>query len=144
MFGLINKIFIVLLTGLVNGSNHTKCVSLSNQKCMIQPTLINLHPNEYSQDFHYYPFSVKLQRCAVVCNNINDLSNKLCVPDKTEDLNLSVFNMITGINESKTCIFENVKYLASIMDDSAIMCDEVIKSYDEEKKLFQQILIKKI
>ena len=92
----------MLLTGLVNGSNHTKCVSLSNQKCMIQPTLINLHPNEYSQDFHYYPFSVKLQRRAVVCNNINDLSNKLCVPDKTEDLNLSVFNMITGINESKT------------------------------------------
>ena len=30
------------------------------------------------------------------------------------------------------------------MDDSAIMCDEVIKPYDEEKKLFQQILIKKI
>ena len=30
------------------------------------------------------------------------------------------------------------------MDDSAIMCDEVIKSYDEAKKLFQQILIKKI
>ena len=30
------------------------------------------------------------------------------------------------------------------MDDSAIMCDEVKKSYDEEKKLFQQILIKKI
>ena len=102
MFGLINKIFIMLLTGLVNGSNHTKCVSLSNQKCMIQPTLINLHPNEYSQNFHYYPFSVKLQRCAVVFNNINDLSNKPCVPDKTEDLNLSVFNMITGINEWKT------------------------------------------
>ena len=30
MFGLIKKIFIRLLTGLVNGSNHTKCVSLSN------------------------------------------------------------------------------------------------------------------
>ena len=60
MFGLIKKIFIELLAGLVNGSNHTKCVSLSNQKCMIQPTLINLHPNEYSQEFHYYSFSVKL------------------------------------------------------------------------------------
>ena len=30
------------------------------------------------------------------------MSNKVCVPDKTEDLNLSMFNMITGINESKT------------------------------------------
>ena len=52
MFGFIKKIFIGLLTGLVNGYNHTKSVSLSNQKCQIQPTLINLHPNEYSQEFH--------------------------------------------------------------------------------------------
>ena len=69
---------------------------------MIQPTLINLHPNEYSQELHYYPFSVKLDRCVGSCNTLNDLSNKVCVPNKTEDLNLSVFNMITGKNESKT------------------------------------------
>ena len=60
-----------LLTGLVNGPNHTNCVSLSNQKCMIQPTLINLHPNEYNQEFYYYPFSVKLDRCAGSSNTIN-------------------------------------------------------------------------
>ena len=41
--------FAVLLSNIVNRSNHTKWVMLSNQKCMIQPTLINLHPNEYSQ-----------------------------------------------------------------------------------------------
>ena len=35
MFGLIKKVFIGLLTGLVNGSNHTKYVLLSNQKCAI-------------------------------------------------------------------------------------------------------------
>ena len=52
MFGLIKKAFIGLLTGLVNGLNPRKCVSLSNQKCMIQPTLFNLHPNEYRQEFH--------------------------------------------------------------------------------------------
>ena len=34
-------------------------------------------------------------------NTHNDLSNKVGVPNKTENLNLSVFNMITGINESK-------------------------------------------
>ena len=102
MFGIINKLFIVLLTNIVNISNHTKCVSLRNQKCEIQPTLINLHPNEYSQDFHYYSFAIKLDRCVGSCNTFNDLSNKVCVPKKIEDLNLSVFNMITGINESKT------------------------------------------
>ena len=60
MFWLIKKIFIGLLSSIVNASNHTKCIFLSNGKCMIQPTLINLHPNEYSQEFHYYPFAVKL------------------------------------------------------------------------------------
>ena len=49
--GLIKEVFIGLLTGLVNGSNHTKCVSLSNQTCMSQSTLINLHPSDYSQKF---------------------------------------------------------------------------------------------
>ena len=45
MFGLIKKMFIGFLTGLVNVSNHTKSVSLTNQKCTTQPTIINLHPN---------------------------------------------------------------------------------------------------
>ena len=98
MLGLIKKKIIVLLTCIVNGCNHTKCVSLTNQKCKIQPTLINLHSNEYSQEFHYYPFVVKVDRCAGGCNTLNDLSNKVCVPNKTEELNLNVFNMITGIN----------------------------------------------
>ena len=138
-------------------------------------TFINLHPNEYSEEFHYYPFLAKLNRYAGSCNTHNDLSNKVCDPNKTEDLNLNEFSMITGINESKvltkhitceckcrfdgrncnsdqwwnndkcrrkckkrhvsekgyvwnpaTCNCKNEKYLASIMDDLTIMCDEII------------------
>ena len=172
------KMFIVVFSSIVNASNNTKCISLNNQKCEIQPTLTDLHPNEYSQEFHYYPFAVKLYWCVGSCNTLNDLSNKVYVPNKREDLNLSVFNMITGINKSKTltkhisckckykfdetkcnsnqwwnnnkcqceykkhhicekdyvwnpatCNCENGKYLASIMDDSVIIYDEVTKSY---------------
>ena len=101
MFGVIKKIFIGFLTSIVSASNHTKCVSLSNQKCMIQYTLINLHPNEYSQEFHYYPFVVKLDRCVGSCNTVRDSSNKVCKPNKTEDLTLNEFNMITEIYELK-------------------------------------------
>ena len=68
---------------------------------MTQPTLISLHPNEYIQKFHYYPFVVKLDRCVGSCNTINDLSIKVCIPNKTEDLNLSIFKTITEIKESK-------------------------------------------
>ena len=31
-----------------------------------------------------------------------------------------------------TCICENGKYLANIMDNSAILCDGVIESYNED------------
>ena len=42
---------------------------------MTRPTLINLHPNEYSQELHYYPFTVKLDKSVASCNTPNDLSN---------------------------------------------------------------------
>ena len=83
MFGIIKKMFIVLLSSIINVSKHTKCVSLSNQKCMILPTLINLHPNGYNQGFLYHPFSVKLDRYVGSCNTLNDLSNKVCFLNKT-------------------------------------------------------------
>ena len=97
MFGIIKTMFVVLLfTGLGNGSNHTKCVLLTNQKCMTQPTLINLHRNECNEEFHCYPFAVKLDKNVGSC--------------KTKDLNLSVFNMITVINELRKHISFKCKY----------------------------------
>ena len=156
---------------------------------MNQPTLINLRPNEYGQKLLYYPFAVDLNRCSGSCNTLDNLSNKVCVPNETEDLNLNIFNMITGINESKTltkhilckceckfdykkcnlnqkwnscnfwfdckkhhtcekdyilnpaaCSCKNGKYLASITNDSVIMCDEIV----EEQKQLQQILLRMV
>ena len=83
-------------------SSHTNGMSLHIQKCMTQLTVINLHPNEYSQERHFNPFAIKEDRCVWSCNTFNDLSSKVSFPNKTGSLNLSVFNMITGINESKT------------------------------------------
>ena len=183
MFRFLKKIFIRLLARVVNVSNHTKCVSLSNQKFKIQPTLINLHPNEYTQVLHHFSFVVNLDRCVGKCNILNALSNKVCVPNKTEDLNLSVLIMITGIKKPETlttkhiscerrckfdarkynsnqkwnndkcwceckkrhicgkdfiwnpatCNCENAKYLASIIDDLVITCDEIRNAQKTKK-----------
>ena len=57
MFDFIKKIFIGLLTSIVNASNHMKCVSLNDQ-CMTQLTVIDLHLSEYS-----HKFVVNLDRC---------------------------------------------------------------------------------
>ena len=68
---------------------------------MIQPTFINLHTNEYTPGWHYYPFVFNLGRYVRSCN-IYDLSNNVWVNIETEDLNLNILNMITGITEQKT------------------------------------------
>ena len=82
-----------LLTDLVNGSNQ--------RKCEIQPTFINLYRDGYSEELSYHLFAVKLDRFVGSCNTFNDLSNKVCAPNKAKDFNLSKFTMISGINELK-------------------------------------------
>ena len=82
MLKIIQKMFIVLLSNIVSGSNHTKCVSLSIQKCITKLNIISLHPNEYSEKIHNYPFEVTLDKCVGSCNALNDLSSKVCVPNK--------------------------------------------------------------
>ena len=69
-----------------------------------------MHPNKYTQGLRYYPFAVNLDRCVGSCRTFGDLSNRVCVLNKTEDLSLNLFNIVTGINESqKYC-----KYKSSI------------------------------
>ena len=65
MFGFIKIMFIILLTRIVNGSNNTKRLSLSNQNARFNLLL------------YYYSFAVKLDKCVGRCNTLNDLSNKV-------------------------------------------------------------------
>ena len=69
---------------------------------MTRPALIDLNPDEQNQGLCYYPFVADLDRCNGTCNTLEDPSGKLCVPNKTEDVNLHVFNMITRIKQTKT------------------------------------------
>ena len=101
--------FTVLLTSNVNASNQTKCLYVSNQKCKIQHTLINLHPNKYSQELHYYSFTFKLYKCVGNHITVNDLSNKVCVPSKAEDLNIHAFNLsYGGLLRSFFCVGDTI------------------------------------
>ena len=102
----------------------------------IQPNLINLHPNEYSQEFYCFQFAVKLDiRCVGSCNTLNDLPNKvrrtkLFFPNKTEDLNLTVFNIIAGVNETITLkkhILLNVNFV--LMKENVIQINGGITIY---------------
>ena len=47
---------------------------------MQSKTYDSTYSNEYSQEFYYYSFVVKLHRCVRSCNTLNHLSNKVCLP----------------------------------------------------------------
>ena len=97
-----------LIVSIVNGSNHVKCVSLSNQKCITQPIFINYIIMNIFKNF----ITICLQlNCIDVLEVVVLLMTyliKYVFSNETGNLNLSVFNMITGINESKT----STKYIS--------------------------------
>ena len=94
MFGVIKKMFIVLSISICNTSNYKKCVSLSNQKCLVQPVLVNLHPNEYSRKLHYHLFQLNQRHLLKIVILLMTYLTKYVVK-KTKDLNIHVFNVIT-------------------------------------------------
>ena len=49
--------FVMLLNSIERTSKHTKCVLLSHQKCVTQPTLINFYPN--NNNLVEYMFQIK-------------------------------------------------------------------------------------
>ena len=67
---------------------------------MIRAMLIDLNPDE----LHYYPFVVSLDRSDGSCINVEDSFGRICIPNKMEGVNLKVFNIIIGINESKALV----------------------------------------
>ena len=85
-------------SGIVDAPEYVEWISLNNQQCMARPTFIRLHRNERNAGLCCYLFAVNLDRCMGNCNTLNDLSNNVIVPKKTEYLNLSVLNMTAGKN----------------------------------------------
>ena len=49
----------------------------------------------------FFPYSVKTSKCCGNSNNINNPLAKLCVPDVVKNLNVKVFNLVSGTNETR-------------------------------------------
>ena len=92
MFSLIKQVFVVLLS--FSESLTTKCLFLNDEPYMVRPTLIDMNLVELK----YYQFMISLNKYAGSCNV---LFPKICVPKKTKDINMKVFNIITNKNEVK-------------------------------------------
>ena len=52
----------------------------------------------YSKRSLDYPFAINLDRCGGICNTLEELSSRICVPNETEGLNLNFLNIIIYVN----------------------------------------------
>ena len=86
---------------MTNASNFTTYISSNNQPCMTRPTLFNLNLNEFDQGLRCYPVMVNLDRCNGFCDTLHYPSSKICIANKTKEINLNVFNIIKRNNEAK-------------------------------------------
>ena len=99
MLGFIKR---CLFTGLVflstlMGINSLSCISMNNQECKIRPKIVNVN----GDDPVFFLFSIKTSKCSGSCNIVNNPLEKLCVPDVVKNLNVKVFNLVSGNNETR-------------------------------------------
>ena len=99
MFKFIKQIFIstLMFFGSLSSVNPLECISIKNQECKVRPEIVNISSNNPI----FYPFGIKISKCSGNCNNVNDPSAKICVPDIIKDLNVKVCNLMSRTNETR-------------------------------------------
>ena len=77
--------------------NSLSCISMDNQECKVRPQIVNVN----GDDPVFFPYSVKTSKCSGSYNSINNPCAKLCAPDVAKNLNVKVFNLVSGANETR-------------------------------------------
>ena len=77
--------------------NLLSCISMNNEESKVRLKIVNVNGDNPV----FFPYSVKTSKCSGSCNNINNPLAKLCVPDVVKNLNVKVFNLVLGTNETR-------------------------------------------
>ena len=88
---------VVTFFNLFLNANSLNCVSMNNQECKARPKMIDTNANEPV----FYLYSIKVNKCSVNCNNINNPYAKLYIPDVIKKINVRVFNLMSRINKTR-------------------------------------------
>ena len=90
--------FVLGLTVLSNFTNALDCVSMKSRECKVRPKTAYININNAI----FYYFSLKINRYSGNCNNINDPYARICIPDTVKSLNVTVFDLMSRFNETKS------------------------------------------
>ena len=79
-----------------------ECVSVTNQKCMPRPKILDV--NEGVGEALFYPHNVLVNKCSGSCNTLDDPMAKLCVPNIVRRVNMKVYKFLMGLNETRNVL----------------------------------------
>ena len=97
LIGLTISLFSIIKTKVL------ECVSVVNQKCMPRPKILDV--NEGVGEALFYPYNVQVNKCSGSCNTLDNLIEKLRVPNIIKGLNMKVYNILTMLNETRTVLW---------------------------------------
>ena len=80
-----------------NSKGPISCVSLNNHPRTAGSTLVNIN----SEETFFYPFTASVNKCGGSCNTIDDPYARFCVPNKVKNMNVELFNLMSGVDETK-------------------------------------------
>ena len=76
VFRFAKKMFFIGLTILsFSKASSLSWISMNNQACKARQKIVNVNTNNPK----FYPFSIKISKCSVSWNNINDPYARICV-----------------------------------------------------------------
>ena len=94
LIGLTISLFSIIKTKVL------ECVSVVNQKCIPRPKILDV--NEGVGEALFYPYNVQVNKCSGSCNTLDNLIEKLRVPNIIKGLNMKVYDILTMLNETRT------------------------------------------
>ena len=96
MYKMIN--LLISLFGIIK-TKALECVSVTNQKCMLRPKILDV--NEGVGEALFYPYNVLVNKCSASCDTINNPMAKLCVPGIVKRVNMQVYYFLMSLNETR-------------------------------------------
>ena len=80
-----------------------ECLSVTNQKCVPRPKILDV--NEGVGEAFFYPYNVLVNKCSGSCDTLDDPVAKLCVPNVIKSVNMKVYNFLMRLNETRNVLW---------------------------------------
>ena len=83
--------------------NTLECLSVINGESMPRPKILDV--NEDAGEALFYPYNVLVNKCSGSCNTLDDPMAKLCVLNIIKRVNITVYNFLMKLNETRNVLW---------------------------------------